>query len=570
MTRALFARLLWVLVPILAAGLFCRVYYTPDEPREASLAVAMAAQADHALPQLGGEVFAEKPPLLYWLSGAVVATMGPTPAATRLPNLLYGLLTALSLAFIARRAAGLTAGYVAGLVAVTAMQLYDVLIWLATDAPLVAGVAVSLAGMYASFTTEVPAARRRGYAVLALGLVLAFYAKGLAGWMVPGFAFLSVLVLERRWRDLLRPALWLVLPVVLVAIGGWVLWVLRRPDGAQALKVLFWYNLVGRAVTIDAPNQYAYTAGHLNAPGKYLLELPLYLFPWTVLGLAAFVRGLRHLRRPGAMGTAWRLAYGAIVPATILLSFAATARGVYYAPPLLGFALMVGLEFGDSLRAGAPARGVPFGLTRGLVALLAIAVGGPALALALAPATRDPIHWLLASIALIGLLAALYWALRVQGGRDRVWRDLGASVGATLVLCATPLWLCLNPLVSLETTAMEIQTAAAGHPLGLLQPDETTVAMSELYLGHVRTVAPGVIPPGGEQRYLWLVQDHYRWKAAQWLALLGYRQHAVAVVSPPVTPPAAVPGASIEALIERAGGRRYAILVVAPTRVVVP
>jgi hypothetical protein len=563
LNRALVRQLLLLLVPVLAAGLFMRVYYTPDEPREASLTVAMAHQANPALPELGGQTFAEKPPLLYWMGGAVVAAVGPSPAATRVPNLLYGLIAAIALAVIARRAAGVSAGVITGVVAVTALQSYDVLIWLATDAPLLAGVALSLAGMYAAFTTEVVADRRRGYGVLAIGMLLSFFAKGLAGWMVPGFAYLTVLILERRWRDLWRPEPWLVVPVLAVAIGAWVLAVLARPDGAEWLKILFWYNTLGRAVAIDAPTTYAYAAGHLNSPGKYLLELPLYLLPWTALALTAFVRGRQHWRQPGATGTAWRLAYGAIVPATVMLSCAATARGVYYAPPMLGFALMIGLEFGDVARLAEPARGFAFACTRVLVAVLALIVGVVALLLTLAPATRDGVHVALALTALIGMITALRRALRAQGTREKALRDLSLSVCVTLAFLATPVWWCLNPLVSLQATAADIEVAAGGHSLVLLQPDETTIAMSELYLGHLPNAndAPLMDP---ETRYLWLVQDRNRWKSAQWLALLGYRHHAVAVVSPPVTAPQGLPGVSgtltVEALVERAGGRRYAVL----------
>ena len=43
MNRSLVLRLLLLVLPVLASGLFLRVYYTPDEPREASLVVAMAA-----------------------------------------------------------------------------------------------------------------------------------------------------------------------------------------------------------------------------------------------------------------------------------------------------------------------------------------------------------------------------------------------------------------------------------------------------------------------------------------------------------------------------------------------
>ena len=88
MTGSVAARLLVLLLPIACVGLFARVLYTPDEPREASLVVAMASQADKSLPELAGRPFVEKPPLLYWLGGAAVAALGPSPAATRLPNLV--------------------------------------------------------------------------------------------------------------------------------------------------------------------------------------------------------------------------------------------------------------------------------------------------------------------------------------------------------------------------------------------------------------------------------------------------------------------------------------------------
>ncbi len=567
MNRNLVTRLLLLLIPVLAAGLFLRTFYTPDEPREASLTVAMATQANHALPELAGETFAEKPPLLYWLGGAVVASVGPSPASTRLPNLFYGLLAALSLALIARRAAGLAAGVVTGVVTVTALQLYDVLIWLATDAPLVAGVSVALAGMYAGLTTEVVSARRRGYVVLAVGLLVAFFAKGPAGWMVPGFAFVTVLTLEGRWRELRRPEPWIVVPVVGLGIGAWVWAVLARPDGLESLKVLFFYNTLGRALAIQAPASYAYATGHLNSPGKYLIELPIYLLPWTALALVAFVRGFKRLRQAGATGTAWRLAYGAIVPATVLLSLAATARGVYYGPPLLGFALMVGLEFADSARLDEPARGAAFGWTRVLVAGLAILVGAMALLLTLAPATRDTAHMVLAAVTFAATAYAVQRAWRAHGSRERVLRDFSFSVCVTLAFVAAPIWIGLNPLVSLESTANDIEIAAAGHPLVLLDPDETTQAMSELYLGHLPSRAIDARDGGGETRYLWLVQDHYRWKAAQWLTRLGYQHRAITVVSPPVTPPSHT---SIEALIERAGGRRYAILKAKPMAVSAP
>ena len=57
--------------------------------------------------------------------------------------------------------------------------------------------------------------------------------------------------------------------------------------GRAALRTLFWNNLAGRFTHIDAPAALDYTRGHPNRPGKYFIELPLYLLPWTLVTLAA-------------------------------------------------------------------------------------------------------------------------------------------------------------------------------------------------------------------------------------------------------------------------------------------
>jgi 4-amino-4-deoxy-L-arabinose transferase-like glycosyltransferase len=562
-TRRLVARLLLFVLPVLAAGLFTRVYYTPDEPREASLTMAMVAHPA-ALPTLGGVPFVEKPPLLYWLSAAAVRLGGAnlaTPAIVRVPNLLYGLLTALSIALIARRAAGPLAGYLAGVVTVTALQLYLVLIWQATDAPLVAGVALSLLGIHTAMTTEVTRLRWRGYGILSLGLLLAFYAKGPAGWMVPGFAYLSVLVFERRWKDLCRPEPWIVVPVLLAGITPWIMAVLARPDGHESLKVMFWDNLVGRAVSLHGPGAGTYSAGHHNSFGKYLAELPLYLLPWTALGLTALVRGWRNVRIPGAAGTAWRLAYGAVVPTTVLLSLAATGRGVYFGPPLLGFALMIALDAGDPQRSSAPATGLSLRVTRLLVALLALGLAVPVLMFALAPALRDGLHIALATGTVLGLVIVLERLRRSRGSHEHVLRGIGSAVGLTLVLLATPLYMTLNRLMDLATVAHEITAATAGQSLALYEPDETTVAMADLYLGAPPEWRPAASAGIGPTRWLWLLPDQRHWSARQWLRHLGYgRPDTIERVPPTVLPPPGLPGSRVDAVIERAGGRRYAIL----------
>jgi len=559
--RSVAARLVALLLPVLVAGLFCRTFYTPDEPREASLVVAMASQYDASLPELGGQTFAEKPPLLYWLGGASVKALGASAAVTRLPNVLYLLLTALAIGALARRASGEFAGLVAGVAAATMLQVYLALVWLATDAPLVAGVAVALAGMYEGLTAATRESTRRGYAVMYAGLLLAFFAKGLAGWMVPVCAYLTVIVLERRWRDLVRPLVSPALPVMLLVIGGWVFWVLRRPDGAESLKVLFWYNLVGRAVALDAPASYAYAAGHGNSPGKYLLELPIYLLPWTVPALAALVRGLRQRLPAGGTGTAWRLSLGALVLPFVLLSFAATARGVYFAPPALGFALMLGLFAAEREATSPESPGPAFRVGGGVLAVYALLLTLVASLLIFAPRGRDGFAIASGIVAIVSGALAIGLSLRkTRSVRVFVLRQLLAAV---LVLSgvAGPLYLRLNPVLSLEATAGEVRAMVGSAPLGLYRPDETTTAMGELYLGHPADLTVAIDRsshhrPVASARLLYLIPGSGRWNLARWLGYLGYGPETVAprLVGSPI------PGMVVAGVIERPGGRAYALL----------
>ncbi len=564
-------RLLALLLPIACVGLFARVYYTPDEPREASMVVAMASQADRALPTLAGRPFAEKPPLLYWLGGGAVAALGAAPAVARVPNLAYFLLAALAIGTLAARAAGPAAGFAAGFAAATMLQLYQALVWLATDAPLVAGVALALCGAYVGLVSHERRARLGGYLAMHAGLAIAFFAKGLAGWMVPALALLTVIALERRWLELVRVEFWAGAPLLLLAIGAWV-WAVAATAGGAALKVLFWYNLVGRAVALDVPAEVAYAAGHANSPAKYLLELPLYLLPWTVLAVAALRRARRGLRLAGETGTAWRLALGAIGPPTVLLSLAATARGVYYAPSALGFALLLGLYVGCAGAAGDRFDRLAWRLTGATIALLAVVLGLLAVVLAWAPAARTPAGLATGCLALAAAAAAVYLALTPRLAAAAALPRFALATALLLSIALLPSYLRLNGWLSLEVTAARIEAAAGNAPLILLDPDETTVALAELYLPAARLQAmiargqpdaPGRVRQAlaGGARLLWLVPDRARWTVPDWLAYLGYRPGQAAVPAP--IPPAELGALRLECLIVRPGGRTYGVLAAA-------
>ena len=192
------------LLLIWCVGMFARGYWTPDEPREADIAWRMSWQSDKAVPLLAGEAFCEKPPLTYWLAAFPIKLWGAQAWAARLPNLLYALITALSVGFLGARSLGRFAGFVAAAAMSTFLLSYQVAIWLATDAPLLAAVSASLLGAYIGFYADDRRERLRGYLLMHAALGLGFLSKSAVAWMVPALAILTLSIWERRWRELWR------------------------------------------------------------------------------------------------------------------------------------------------------------------------------------------------------------------------------------------------------------------------------------------------------------------------------------------------------------------------------
>jgi len=542
--------------------LFGRGYWTPDEPREAALAASVAHELA-PLPSLAGHVFAEKPPLTYWLAGASQRWLGETPAATRLPQLAAALLALGAMIWLARSLAGARVAWAAGLLCASAELFLQVQVWIDTDALLLAGVCIALAGMQAGISARTSGARLRGYLAMHAGLALAFFGKNFAAWMVPVLAFLAYVAWEKRWRELLAWEFWVGALLPLACIGAWVLRVAAMPGGDAALRVLFYNNLVGRALAGQAAGQFDFAGGHANWPGKYLAELPLYLLPWAPLSLYGLWRALRNGKVP-----AWRFALCAALPGLALLSFAATARGIYAAPCVPGFALLAVLAW----REGAPppdARAAP--AARGLrIALALCALGIAAVALLLLAATLYLARTALAPVLLasvvsvLGCLAALAIAWRPALPRLLLAWCLLVSAGAWAPVAA------FDRTQDLGALAARILARTGDHQLALLQPDETTLAMAELYLpaGRWQVVDAGQVARAlrdSQGARLLTPAPGGSWKTARWREYLrtGVLDEAVpAAVSTALAagpPPAGTAGLLPAALLERPGGRGYVL-----------
>ena len=485
------------LLLIWCVGMFGRGYWTPDEPREADIAWRMSWQPDRAVPLLAGEAFCEKPPLTYWLAAVPIRLFGAEAWAARLPNLLYAMITALGVGVLARRSAGRLAGVVGAAAVSTFLLSYQVAIWLATDAPLLATVSVALLGAYRGFYAAHTAERLRGYLLMHVALALGFLSKSAAAWVVPAMAILALAAWERRWRELVRWELYLGLLVQAAMILTWIWFVYVGPDGPAHLKVFFWNNLVGRFTHIDAPNALQYATAHRNSPGKYLIELPLYLAPWTLLVIAALRRAWQQRKTSLDDHRAVRFALAASLPPLAILSLAATARNIYFAPALPGVAVLLAWWSREiSLRADRwDVRAL-----RATAALLLLGV--PVFIVALGLIAADAWNTMTSRagflvISAVGLIAAALAALRAWAvGRDHLQRALWSllwAYGALLVGPASQVYAQVDSWQDLGSIARSIRHDAAGKPLILFAPDETTRAIIDMYARTAVLLIPGPI-----------------------------------------------------------------------------
>ena len=259
--------------------------WNPDEARYAEVAREMPLLGHWAVPHLNGQVYSQKPPLLFWsiaffgrLTGGLDAT------AARLPSALAAIGSLLLVYAIGRRFFGRRAAWIAAAAFATCFKV----IWQGRFGQidmLLTGLVTLGVWFWARGYTE----RRPGlYYLFFLSAGLATLAKGPVGLLPPLLSILAFLAVTRDREELKR-----------LRIGrGLLLW---------ALVVLAWLVPAGLDAGPDYLRQivfrqnvtrYANPWHHFAPPWYYLGILPGEFFPWSFLLPVAIVAGWKRLVRP--------------------------------------------------------------------------------------------------------------------------------------------------------------------------------------------------------------------------------------------------------------------------------
>ena len=226
------ARLVWVLLLVVFAGIYLSALHTPSllddaDASHAQAAAHMAETGDLVTLKVNGIRYLEKPPLPYWIVAGFYKILGENAYATHLPNAL-AVLGCAGLAWLwCRRAWGDRAALYAALGTLTAIGPFLYTRFFIPEALLSFLLLLALYCTLTGLESRRPARVYLAWAALALATLT----KGL---IAPIFFFAAVIPLLllsgqwRRWRQL-KPFSGILL-FLLIAAPWHILAGLRNPD----------------------------------------------------------------------------------------------------------------------------------------------------------------------------------------------------------------------------------------------------------------------------------------------------------------------------------------------------
>jgi len=322
----------WAFVLLVALyvlpGLVGHEPWKQDETYIADIVRTMLASGDAVVPRMAGEAFMEKPPLYYWVAGAlatVTSPLLPLHDGARLATGVFVLLACAALAQCGRRWVDAQHGRTAVCVLLACFGLAGYAHLMLTDTALLAGIALGMAGLPHWRTRPVASGLQVGS-----GVGIGFLAKGLIAPGVFGLAAVLLPLCFARWRA--RAYARTVLAALLAALPWLILWPaalwLRDP---RLFHDWIWTNNVGRFTGFAVP-----ALGAAHDPGFWAKNLWWITFPALPLAALALWRERTCLRSDERLQSAIVLA--AVIFGMLIAS--RSARGGYALPLLLPLSLL--------------------------------------------------------------------------------------------------------------------------------------------------------------------------------------------------------------------------------------
>lgn len=322
-------RILFVLLAAawILPGTIGRSPWKADEAYTYGLVHHIADTGDWVVPELGGEPFMQKPPLMFVtaaICGKLFGGLVGTDTAFRLAVVIFQVLTLVALGVAGRELLGQGKGWYVPALFIGCVGFMHLSHMLICDVSLVTGFAVAFAGL-------VFAGRRAvlGGVLLGTGAGIAFMSKGLIGPGLIGLTALALPFCGRNWRT---APYFGTLVVAAVASLPWVfIWpVALYQRSPELFKQWFLDNNLGRflgAARVGRPN----SLGLGGEREKFYLEVPWFAWPaFPLLCVLFWKEGRAAWKRPGV-----QLGLVGLVIIVAVLSVSRNSRTLYGLPMLI-------------------------------------------------------------------------------------------------------------------------------------------------------------------------------------------------------------------------------------------
>ena len=349
---------------LMATGLGLRDPWPADEPRFALVAQDMLRSGDWLIPRVGGDLYADKPPVFFWMLAASMALTGSVRIGFLLPSLLAGIGATLLVYDLLRRARGREAALAGAFVLLLTFQFTWQMRNAQIDGVLCFLTTLSLYGLLRhTLLGPAPGWFVAGWAVAGIGVIT----KGVG--FLPLLALVPFAILVRRGWPAAAPAVGSLslagLAAMLVAIGIWFVPMMLATSAGGDLLAYRNEILFQQTVT-----RYA-DAWHHHEPVWYYVGkvIPLMWLPLIALLPWLWPRWRAALRARDTW-VAVLLAWVVIVVAFFTASTG--KRGLYVLPAVPALAMAAGPWLPELLRARGTRR-LAFALGAALVGVAAVA-----------------------------------------------------------------------------------------------------------------------------------------------------------------------------------------------------
>ncbi|MGH8264628.1 MAG: ArnT family glycosyltransferase [Steroidobacterales bacterium] len=445
-----------------AAGLGLRDPWPADEPRFALIAREMVQSGQWLFPVIGGEYYADKPPLYFWIMAAFYALTGSMRVAFLLPSLVAALASIVLIYDLARRLFNRDAAFGAALL----LTFTFAFAWQARAAQIDMTVtAFILLSLYALLRHLLEKPDWRLYSLAGFAAGLGVITKGVG--FLPFLALLPYLIM--RWRGWKFPRIepagwrWALAPLaMLLAIALWLVPVLLRVSASGDPALIEYRDNILLQQTVT---RYAESWHHVQPFYYYVVEvIPFLWLPLSMLLIWLVPRWRKALAAQDAR--VW-LPLGWAILVVIFFSLSPGKRGVYIVPAIPAVVLAAAPHLKElwarrDVQLAGLVLTVAIGVLMGGAYLLAT-VWQPAKARELVE-SAGPIPWsALACVAIISLVAAIVCRRRaglvaLAFALGSIWLYLGWVIGPAMTGARS----------GADFVAQALAKAPAGHELGLV------------------------------------------------------------------------------------------------------